>query len=754
MSLWNVWKRRKQRPIRSRPAARFQRLWLEQLEDRCVPATFTVMNTADSGPGSLRDAVASANADFASTGTPEIIQFDPHLTGQTILLETADPANVAGPSALEITGNITINGISTGTGVTIARDPSASTTFRLFDVQADASLTLNNLTLLGGVAQGFAGGEGGGGGSAGLGGAIFVGGDTGATPPSTSSTSSISSPRGPATLAVFGCTFAGNMAIGGAGGAAALFNGGGGGGGLGGDGQAGGSLPGTGGPPNGGGVGANGGFGGGGGGADDTTAGIGGFGGGGGGVSFSSGGMGGFGGGGGGGGQISTTSDGAVFGGGGLGGFGGGNGGAGAGSSIGFGGGGAALGGGIFNNGGTVVITNSTFAGNKPGTIFPNSGNMAASFGDNTVTAGADGDGHTTAMALGAAIFSLNGSLQLVNDTIYDRIPPSGSGSSGHGLFTGGSTGPSTGNGAGPATSGSGEDVYVLQTPQPLSALASVSLTNNILSALTLNAINASGNSVTGPATSGVRNLIVNSQALGTASIPSGLISASAAPDLSPLSTLNGGPTPTMILEAIDLNVLEQGASGSGVPTTDQRGVARPSGAIDLGAVQITTVVTTQEPVQLTGLDQLLFFVTGVNGFVLVSVIDMTTGQLFPIAFGFINLNAPFAFLGQLNTSGGPGVSVTQLTSTLGGLTSGKTPPSAALGTAANQTPGTLTFNVVSGMIGGIQLSVTVNAQQQQPFFPPEFLVTAPFMETTPAGTFSSVTSGLFLPFFLFGGGT
>ena len=32
-------------------------LRLESLEDRCVPSTFTVLNTSDSGPGSLRQPV-------------------------------------------------------------------------------------------------------------------------------------------------------------------------------------------------------------------------------------------------------------------------------------------------------------------------------------------------------------------------------------------------------------------------------------------------------------------------------------------------------------------------------------------------------------------------------------------------------------------------------------------------------------------------------------------------------------------------
>jgi titin len=46
---------------------------VEALEDRTVPSTFTVTSTADSGPGTLRDAIAQVNADPAGPG---VITFD------------------------------------------------------------------------------------------------------------------------------------------------------------------------------------------------------------------------------------------------------------------------------------------------------------------------------------------------------------------------------------------------------------------------------------------------------------------------------------------------------------------------------------------------------------------------------------------------------------------------------------------------------------------------------------------------------
>src|SRR5262245_35735363 len=65
-------------PRATRPRKRTApaRLTLEVLETRTVPSTFTVLNLADSGTGSLRQAILDANAnpgtdaiDFATTGT-------------------------------------------------------------------------------------------------------------------------------------------------------------------------------------------------------------------------------------------------------------------------------------------------------------------------------------------------------------------------------------------------------------------------------------------------------------------------------------------------------------------------------------------------------------------------------------------------------------------------------------------------------------------------------------------------------------
>jgi hypothetical protein len=58
-------------PRRASSGVRRYQLGVEPLEDRALPSTFTVVNTADSGPGSLRQAILDADAG----GGPAAIQF-------------------------------------------------------------------------------------------------------------------------------------------------------------------------------------------------------------------------------------------------------------------------------------------------------------------------------------------------------------------------------------------------------------------------------------------------------------------------------------------------------------------------------------------------------------------------------------------------------------------------------------------------------------------------------------------------------
>jgi hypothetical protein len=100
-----------------------------------LPSTLTVLNTNDSGPGSLR-------AEIAAAQSGDTIVFDPSLAGQTITLTTGE---------LVIKQSLTIDG---GTGETI----SGNGISRVFDItSSNANVTLDNLGIEFGSANNGAG---------------------------------------------------------------------------------------------------------------------------------------------------------------------------------------------------------------------------------------------------------------------------------------------------------------------------------------------------------------------------------------------------------------------------------------------------------------------------------------------------------------------------------------------------------------------------------------------------------------------
>src|SRR5262245_45720468 len=137
---------------RGAPRRRTPRPAVEALEDRCVPSMLTVTDPGDSGPGTLRQAIVDANNEAAHPG-PDTIAFAPALAGATITLTTTDPAASDGPSAFVVSSALTIYGGAAG--VTVVRSAAGGTpAFRLFDVAGAGALTLQHLTLRGGMALG------------------------------------------------------------------------------------------------------------------------------------------------------------------------------------------------------------------------------------------------------------------------------------------------------------------------------------------------------------------------------------------------------------------------------------------------------------------------------------------------------------------------------------------------------------------------------------------------------------------------
>lgn len=120
---------------------------LEPLEDRAVPATFTVTNTLDAGPGSLRQAILNADA----APGPDRIVFARNVHGTIRLtsgeLQITDSVTIAGPGA----GRLTVDGLGDTT----------TTVRRVFEVDGtDAfrpDVTITDLTIANGHAYNGAG---------------------------------------------------------------------------------------------------------------------------------------------------------------------------------------------------------------------------------------------------------------------------------------------------------------------------------------------------------------------------------------------------------------------------------------------------------------------------------------------------------------------------------------------------------------------------------------------------------------------
>ena len=135
-------------PVPARPPRRarhhtFRCLPLEQLENRSMLSTIPIMVTlrADSGPGTLRQAITMADA--GATTDSYVITIEQSASG-TILLKSVLP---------DLSRNITITGLGVS-GVstsTVQRDPAASP-FRIFTVDKGATVNISGLTIKGGNA--------------------------------------------------------------------------------------------------------------------------------------------------------------------------------------------------------------------------------------------------------------------------------------------------------------------------------------------------------------------------------------------------------------------------------------------------------------------------------------------------------------------------------------------------------------------------------------------------------------------------
>ena len=109
-----------------------------------MPSTITVMNTDDTGAGSLRAAIEQANVDAAQ----DTITFAPSVTGTIVLANSlpdlAASMNIVGPGP---------------SALTVARNGAGGTPlFGIFTVSAGAQVAISGLTITGGNATAFGGG--------------------------------------------------------------------------------------------------------------------------------------------------------------------------------------------------------------------------------------------------------------------------------------------------------------------------------------------------------------------------------------------------------------------------------------------------------------------------------------------------------------------------------------------------------------------------------------------------------------------
>jgi hypothetical protein len=433
---------------------------------------------------------------------------------------------------------------------------------------------------------------------------------------------------------------------------------------------------------------------GGGGGAGVESGGGGGFGGGGGAGYFYYGGGGGFGGGGGAG-LRNKYAQNLIEGG--FGGFGGGSGGAKS------GGGGAGLGGAIFTVFGSVVITNSTLTQNS-------------AFGGNGGPDGGGGSGY------GAAVFNVDSNVVLTYTTVAHNSTTAGTG----GVINGFADGNAIYN------LGFGNTYTDTSNTAVTVSIGSLTLNNSIFADNTsakgqqpgVQLINNATNGNFGTNTAqigGSTNIVTNSNTSvgnGIKTIQPGVITIATDPNLLPAPTppaTNGGFFPTVPTLALPPGSSAIGAGNTqiqGLPTTDERGLPRPSVAPDLGAYQTQNTSVSVSPVSA------VYNSTSAQTITLTATVT-DNGQPMPQAFGnvaftIVNPNGNnITATGAVAGGGIATASVSLPANFLAGTytinaTYTDTENPVVFGSSSASPPGTLTVNSAT-------INVTVNNLSAQP---------------------------------------
>jgi hypothetical protein len=142
-SLRNLWRSASAKTRLHAMPPRSRRLTLEQLEDRLTPSNYTAANVSQ--------LIADINAANKAGGANTITLTAPTNSPYTLAAVDNTTDGATGLPVIAAKDNLTI----LGNGDTIERSSASGTpAFRLFDVTSGASLTLQNMTLQGGLANG------------------------------------------------------------------------------------------------------------------------------------------------------------------------------------------------------------------------------------------------------------------------------------------------------------------------------------------------------------------------------------------------------------------------------------------------------------------------------------------------------------------------------------------------------------------------------------------------------------------------
>jgi len=120
-------------------------LQLETLEGRITPATFPVVNTLDSGAGSLKDAITLANT---TAGNDQIIFNLTGTTPYTITLGLALPTIVSASTAI-VTGGTAGTLTITGLGASSLIINGNNGNFSIFSIASGGDLSISGVTISG-----------------------------------------------------------------------------------------------------------------------------------------------------------------------------------------------------------------------------------------------------------------------------------------------------------------------------------------------------------------------------------------------------------------------------------------------------------------------------------------------------------------------------------------------------------------------------------------------------------------------------